>query len=165
MEKRGQELSRGMKVKLMLAAAMSHGAKLLILDEPTSGLDPVARDDLLAILEKYISDGQKSILFSTHITSDLEKIADYVTLIENGSIFYTGTKDNLLASYYVVRGKADCLTDPIKDKIIGLKKTASGFEGLLPAAELANMPPEITAEPPFIDEILVAVSKEERNHA
>ena len=97
--KRVKELSRGMKMKLMLAVAMSHGAKLLILDEPTSGLDPVARDELLEILEKYISDGQKSILFSTHITSDLEKIADYITLIENGNIFYTGTKDDLLTLY------------------------------------------------------------------
>src|SRR5665647_2441724 len=79
--KKVKDLSRGMKMKLMLAVAMSHDAKLLILDEPTSGLDPVARDELLEILSAYISDGQKSILFSTHITSDLEKIADYITCL------------------------------------------------------------------------------------
>ena len=93
-----------MKMKLMLAVAMSHEAKLLILDEPTSGLDPVARDELLDILGEYIADGEKSILFSTHITSDLERIADYITLIDNGKIFYTGTKDDLLESFRIVKG-------------------------------------------------------------
>lgn len=83
-----RDLSRGMKMKLMLAVAMSHDAKVLILDEPTNGLDPVARDELLDILSTYISDGQRSILFSTHITSDLEKIADYITLIKQGRIFF-----------------------------------------------------------------------------
>ncbi|MDX9871069.1 MAG: ABC transporter ATP-binding protein [Clostridia bacterium] len=98
-DKKVKDLSRGMKMKLMLVVALSHEAQLLILDEPTSGLDPVARDELLEILQAYISDGRKSILFSTHITSDLEKIADYITLIDNGSIIYTGTKDNLLKRF------------------------------------------------------------------
>jgi ABC-2 type transport system ATP-binding protein len=98
-DKKVKDLSRGMKMKLMLAVALSHEAKLLILDEPTSGLDPVARDELLEILKAYIADGQKSILFSTHITSDLEKIADYITLIDNGNLIYTGTKDDLLKRF------------------------------------------------------------------
>lgn len=98
-DKKVKDLSRGMKMKLMLAVALSHEAKLLILDEPTSGLDPVARDELLEILKAYIADGQKSILFSTHITSDLEKIADYITLIDNGNMIYTGTKDDLLKGF------------------------------------------------------------------
>ncbi len=98
-DKKIKDLSRGMKMKLMLAVALSHEAKLLILDEPTSGLDPVARDELLEILKAYIADGQKSILFSTHITSDLEKIADYITLIDNGNLIYTGTKDDLLKRF------------------------------------------------------------------
>jgi len=165
MEKRGQELSRGMKVKLMLAVAMSYNAKLLILDEPTSGLDPVARDELLDILEEYIDGGQKSILFSTHITSDLEKIADYITLIDHGSIFYTGTQENLLAGYYAVRGERRSLTDSLKGQIIGLKSTAVGFEGLLPASGLENLSSEIAVESPSIDEILVAISKGGGNHA
>ena len=104
-EKRVKELSRGMKMKLMLAVAMSHNAKLLIMDEPTSGLDPVARDELLNILREYIADGEKSVFFSTHITSDLERIADYITLIDHGKIFYTGTKDGLLETFLYRQGR------------------------------------------------------------
>ncbi len=159
MNKRVKELSRGMKMKLMLAVALSHEAKLLILDEPTSGLDPVARDELLNILGKYIADGQKSILFSTHITSDLEKIADYITLIDHGSIFYSGTKDDLLESFCIIRGSPHDLTDVLKEKTIGLTTNIAGFAGLIPAAELKHLAPEIVTDTPTIDEILVSISK------
>lgn len=159
MDKRVKELSRGMKMKLMLAVAMSHEAKLLILDEPTSGLDPVARDELLEILGKYISDGQKSILFSTHITSDLEKIADYITVIEHGNIFYSGTKDDLMESYCIVRGGPHDLTYSLREKTIGLTTNIAGFAGLLPTSELKHLAPEIVTETPTIDEILVSISK------
>jgi ABC-2 type transport system ATP-binding protein len=98
-DKRVRELSRGMKMKLMLAVAMSHEAKLLILDEPTSGIDPVARDELLDILRAYVADGQKSIFFSTHITTDLQKIADYISIIHNGSLVYTGTEKGLSGAF------------------------------------------------------------------
>ena len=164
MDKRVKELSRGMKMKLMLVVAMSHEAKLLILDEPTSGLDPVARDELLEILKAYIEDGQKSILFSTHITSDLEKIADYITLIDHGTIFYTGTKNDLLESFCIVRGGLHDLTDSLKNKIIGLTTNIAGFAGLLPTSELKHLAPEIVTETPSIDEILVSISKGDRNH-
>ena len=82
----------GMQMKLMLACAFSYDAKLLILDEPTSGLDPVSRDELLKILSEYIEDGEHSVLFSTHITGDLERAADYITYISYGELFYTGSK-------------------------------------------------------------------------
>ncbi|SPF41731.1 ABC-type multidrug transport system, ATPase component [Candidatus Desulfosporosinus infrequens] len=164
MEKKVKELSRGMKMKLMLAVAMSHEAKLLIFDEPTSGLDPVARDELLGILSKYIADGQKSILFSTHITSDLEKIADYITLIDHGNIFYSGTKDDLLESFCIVRGGPHDLTDELKKNIIGLTTNIAGFAGLLPTSKIKNLAPEIVTETPSIDEILISISKGEGNH-
>lgn len=164
MDKRVKELSRGMKMKLMLAVAMSHQAKLLILDEPTSGLDPVARNELLEILGKYISDGQKSILFSTHITSDLEKIADYITVIEHGNIFYSGTKDDLMESFCIVRGGPHDLTDSLRGKIIGLITNIAGFAGLLPTSEMKHLAPEIVTETPSIEEILVSISKGGRNH-
>jgi ABC-type multidrug transport system, ATPase component len=163
--KKVKELSRGMKMKLMLAVAMSHEAKLLLLDEPTSGLDPVARNELLEILGKYIADGQKSILFSTHITSDLEKIADYITVIEYRNIFYSGTKDDLLESYGIVRGGPHDLPDELKKKIIGLTTNIAGFAGLLPTSEMKHLAPEIVTETPSIDEILVAISKGGENHA
>ncbi|KLU63373.1 ABC transporter ATP-binding protein YtrB [Peptococcaceae bacterium CEB3] len=162
--KKVKELSRGMKMKLMLAVAMSHEAKLLILDEPTSGLDPVARDELLEILGKYIADGQKSILFSTHITTDLERIADYITLIDDGNIFYSGTKDDLLESFRIVRGGPHDLTDSLKKKVIGLTTNIAGFAGLLPASEMKHLPPEIVMETPSIDEILVSISKGGSDH-
>jgi ABC-2 type transport system ATP-binding protein len=101
--KKVKALSRGMKMKLMIAVALSHGAELLILDEPTSGLDAVARDELLDILKKFIADENHSVLFSTHITADLEKIADYITFIKDGKIVYSGTKDTLLEKPPIVK--------------------------------------------------------------
>lgn len=163
-DKKVKDLSRGMKMKLMLAVAMSHDAKLLILDEPTSGLDPVARDELLEILSAYISDGQKSVLFSTHITSDLEKIADYITLINRGNLFYTGTKDDLLESFYIIKGGLADLTNEIKEKIIGITTHNTGFSGLLPASEAKHLSKNIVVETPTIDEILVFIGREDRKH-
>jgi ABC-2 type transport system ATP-binding protein len=115
--KRVKELSRGMKMKLMLAVAMSHQAKLLILDEPTSGIDPVARDELLEILKSYVSDGEKRIFFSTHITTDLEKIADYISIIDNGSLVYTGTKKGLTKEFPKIKTIDDILVAISKKKI------------------------------------------------
>ncbi|GFZ30369.1 ABC transporter ATP-binding protein [Clostridium zeae] len=158
-KKQVKDLSRGMKMKLMLAVAMSHDAKLLILDEPTSGLDPVARDEFLEILREYISDGEKSVFFSTHITSDLEQIADYITLIDNGRVFYTGTKDSLLEHFSMVKGSKTDLTTDMKKKIIGLSVTSTGFTGMIPVPELKGLPRSIVTEPPTIDEILIYISK------
>ena len=97
--KRVQELSSGMRVKYLIALALSHNARLLILDEPTSGLDPVSRDELTELFRAIVADGSRSILFSTHITSDLEKCADHITFIKDGEIFFTGTKGQFLADY------------------------------------------------------------------
>ena len=89
--KRVDQLSSGMKVKYLLALALSHNAKLLILDEPTSGLDPVSRDELVELFRAIVADGQRSILFSTHITSDLEKCATHIAFIKDGEMQYTGS--------------------------------------------------------------------------
>jgi len=164
LDKKIGDLSRGMKMKLMLAVAMSHGAKLLVLDEPTSGLDPVAREELLDILQDYISDGEKSVFFSTHITSDLERIADYITVIENGTIFYTGTKDGLLEHFSIVTGSTDDLTDSVKDVIIGVEKTRTGFTGMVQSAQVKALPASVTAQPPTIDEILIHIAKHGGSH-
>jgi ABC-2 type transport system ATP-binding protein len=162
--KRVKELSRGMKMKLMLAVAMSHGAKLLILDEPTSGLDPVARDELLDILQEYIADGEKAVFFSTHITSDLERIADFITLIDHGKIFYTGTKDGLLEHFLIIKGDKTDLTDKLKNIIIGLSITSTGFNGMIRSDDAKGLPSGIVTEYPAIDEILVHISKGEVRH-
>ncbi|SHN74613.1 ABC transporter ATP-binding protein [Desulfitobacterium chlororespirans] len=157
--KKVKDLSRGMKLKLMLAVAMSHNAKLLILDEPTSGLDPVARNELLDILREYISDGEKSVFFSTHITADLEKIADYITLIDNGKMFFTGAKDDLEAYFLIVRGGADDLTDSLKSQLIGLLSNTTGFSGLLLSSKSELLSERLVTEVPTIDEILVRIGK------
>ena len=163
-DRKVKDLSRGMKMKLMLAVALSHEAKLLILDEPTSGLDPVARDELLDILSEYIADGEKTVLFSTHITSDLERIADYITLIDNGKIFYTGTKDNLIDNYRIIKGGPEDLNDILRKKIIGLSANKTGFSGLIHRADTKRLPDKIVTEAATIDEILVYVSREEERN-
>ena len=98
-KKRVRELSQGMKVKFSLALALSHNAKLLLLDEPTSGLDPVSREELIELLQHIVEDGEHSILFSTHITSDLEKCASHITMIKDGQILCSDTRDGFLARY------------------------------------------------------------------
>lgn len=97
--KRVRELSDGMRVKYLIALALSHQAKLLLLDEPTSGLDPVSRDELTELFRAIVADGSRSILFSTHITSDLEKCADHMTFIKDGEIFFTGAKADFMTAY------------------------------------------------------------------
>lgn len=97
--KRVDELSSGMRVKYLIALALSHDAKLLILDEPTSGLDPVSRDELVTLFRAIVADGQRSILFSTHITSDLEKCADHIVFIKDGAIVYGGAVEEFRAAY------------------------------------------------------------------
>ena len=130
------KLSRGMQMKLMLAVALSHDARLLILDEPTSGLDILARDELMDILLDYIGDGRHSVLFSTHITADLERVADFVTYINRGSVFYTGPKDELMEAFQVVRGGPDDLSRAQMPYLMGLQRSATGFEALVPTEHL-----------------------------
>lgn len=98
-DKRVDQLSSGMKVKYLLALALSHDARLLILDEPTSGLDPVSRDELTELFRAIVADGTRSILFSTHITSDLEKCASHITFIKDGAILYSGTREQFMTAF------------------------------------------------------------------
>ena len=158
-KKKVKDMSRGMKLKLMLAVAMSHKARLLILDEPTSGLDPVAREELLGILEDYVSDGEKSVFFSTHITSDLERIAGFITIIDHGHIFYTGTKDDLMTHFLLVKGRREDLNEGLEARLLGLSRTSEGFTALIRAAGAEGLPEGIEASHPSIDEILVSISK------
>ena len=164
LNKKVKELSRGMKMKLMLAVAMSYNAKLLILDEPTSGIDPVARNELLEILSAYVSDGQKSIFFSTHITTDLEKIADYIALIDNGDIFYSGTIDDILKKFYLIKGDLNELTKELRERVIGLSTYRTEFQGLIPVDEVkGRLPENIILTTPAIDELLVHISNRNKH--
>jgi ABC-2 type transport system ATP-binding protein len=158
LDKKVGELSRGMQIKLMLACAFSHNAKLLILDEPTSGLDPVTRDEFLEILQDYIKDGERSVLFSTHITTDLERVADYITLINQGKLFYTGSMEGLLSNYRLIKGKPSDLTPSLEKSILGVRKTDMGFEGLIDAKEAARYK-DCIIDVPSIDDIVIRASK------
>ena len=129
--KKFKQLSAGMKVKYSIAIALSHNAKLLILDEPTSGLDPAARDDLILIFQEFVEDGKHSILFSTHITSDLEKCADFITYIKSGEILASTDVETFEKSYLLVAGKKDDLTPELENKVIGIHKHNLGFEGMI----------------------------------
>lgn len=157
--KKIKECSKGMKLKLSLAVALSHQARLLILDEPTSGLDPVARDELLDILLEYIENENNSVLFSTHITSDLDKIADYLTIINNGKVFYTGMKDELFEKYCIVKGGVEDLTSEVEKRLIGLQKGKMGFSALLNIQDIKHVPDSIVVEKTTVDEILIHIDR------
>ena len=158
-KKKVKELSRGMKVKLMVAVALSHDAKLLILDEPTSGLDPVARDELCDMLSNFVTDENRSILFSTHITSDLEKIADYITFILDGQIIYTGSKEDLLEKYVLVKGGLREINAEQKRLIIGLREHNTGFEGMTETSNMNKLPRTLLFESITLDEIIIYMNK------
>lgn len=159
-DKKVKDLSRGMRMKLMIAVAFSHEAKLLILDEPTSGLDPVARDEFLDILRDYIEDEEKSVIFSSHITSDIEKIADYITYINNGKIIFTGEKDEFLEKYCIIKGGKEDITESQKKEIIGLRMHSTGFEGLIELKKAVGFSSKVIIEKASIDEIMIYMNKE-----
>ncbi len=126
-----KEFSSGMKMKLKIATALSHHPKLLILDEPTSGLDPVARNEILDIFQQFIQDEENSILVSSHITSDLEHIADYITFINDGEIVLSKTRDDLLENYGIVKCSKEDFTKIDKKDFIKYKKSRYEYDILI----------------------------------
>ncbi|NLY45810.1 MAG: ABC transporter ATP-binding protein [Tissierella sp.] len=130
-DKRVKDYSKGMKMKLSISVALSHDPELLILDEPTGGLDPIVRSEILDIFLEFIQDEEKAILFSTHITSDLDKIADYITFIHNGSIIFSESKEEIVDNYGIIKcGTNDFNTIDKKD-IVGYRKNQFGYEVLV----------------------------------
>lgn len=158
-----ETFSKGMKMKLMIAVALSHKAELLILDEPTSGIDPVVRDELLDILAEYIEDGKRSVLFSTHITTDVERIADYITILHNGKLWFTGTKDELSEKFMIIKGDEKEIPVEIKEKMIGYHSYRNGFEALIETKYLDGFSNILDTEKASIDEILIFIAKEDKN--
>lgn len=127
-DKKIKEFSRGMKMKLSIAVALSHGAKLLILDEATSGLDPVIRDEILDIFLDYIQDEECSVLMASHITSDLEKVADYITFVDDGKIVFSENKDELIYNCGIVKCSEKDIDKIRKSDIVGIRKNTFGCE-------------------------------------
>jgi ABC-2 type transport system ATP-binding protein len=129
-KKKIRDLSKGMKIKFSLAAALSHNADLLVMDEPTSGLDPVFRRELLDLLAGIIQDETKSIIFSTHITTDLERISDYIAFVNRGRLIFNETKDDVLERYTIVKGDLELLDADTRRQFVGIRETSIGFEAL-----------------------------------
>ena len=130
-EKISKEYSSGMKMKLKIAVALAHHPRLLILDEPTSGLDPVARNEILDIFQEFIQDEEHGIFVSSHITSDLEHIADYITFINNGEIIFTKTRDELLENYGIVKCSEEQFKKIDKKEYIKYKKNRYEYDVLI----------------------------------
>lgn len=157
-KKKIKNLSKGMKMKFSLALALSHNAELIIMDEPTAGLDPVFRREILDILYDLIQDENKSVFFSTHITTDLEKIADYITFINKGKMFFSENKDEVMEKYALVKGGIDFLNEETKKYFLGINKNSFGFEGLTTSANIIKeitKKGELIIEKPSLEDIMV----------
>lgn len=152
---RVRALSRGMTMKLQIAVALSHDARLLLLDEPTSGLDPVARDELVGILGDYLVPEGRSVLFSTHITADLERIADHLTLLGGGRVLRTGTKEDLMDAYVLVRGGPGDLPADGLVPLLGARRTDVVVEALVAADDVPLLGPGVVVERPTLDQLVV----------
>lgn len=162
-----KNLSKGMKMKFSLAIALSHHAELLIMDEPTSGLDPIIRSEFLEILQSFIQDENKSVFFSTHITSDLDKIADYITLIDDGEIILSKTKDELMEEYCLIKGTSDMVESLPMNSIIGIRKNAFGFEALSSNKKLftKTFGDSVIIEKPTLEDIMIFSTKRRGQYA
>ena len=154
-EKKFSEFSKGMKMKLAIAAAMSHHARLLILDEPTSGLDPVVRDEVVGILSEFTREPDHSVLLSSHIVSDLEKLCDYIAFLHKGQLLLNEEKDALYEEYGLLRCDLETLRTLDPNAIIGKKETPYGAEVILRREAAGNL----TLSPIGIEELFVFMVK------
>lgn len=155
-----KQFSRGMKMKLSIAVALSHNPKLLILDEPTSGLDPILRNEILDIFLDFIQEEDRSIIFSSHITSDLEKIADYITFIDNGEIILTGGKDELLGECGIVKCGNGDFERISRDDIMGYRQNRFGYEVLVKNRnKVKRYYPEVVVDNASIEEMLLLMKR------
>ncbi len=152
-----KDYSKGMKMKLSIAVAVSHDARLLILDEVTSGLDPVVRNEVLEMLLEFIQDEEHSILISSHILSDLEKICDYITFIQNGKIVFTENKDVLLEAYCIAKGSMEQIRQLDPAYVYGISENAFGAQALVKADGMLD---GMVLEPVTIEALMLLWKKE-----
>ena len=163
-DKKLEELSSGMKVKYSVAVALSHHAELLILDEPTSGLDPVSRDEVLDIFREIVKSGERAILFSTHITSDLDKCASNITYIHDGEILYSGTKKDFVNSYLFVSDKSK--NKDLEKEYIASKELDDRIEGLIDANKKdVFVKNGIEPKEPDLEQIMVYLERSKNNES
>lgn len=157
-DKKIKDYSKGMRMKVNIAAAMSHEAELLLMDEPTSGLDPVVRDEVLDLFYDFMQDDGHSILLSSHITSDLDKIADYITFIHQGQIVLSEPRDELLDTYGVLRCTAEQLSALDPAAVRGKRMGAFGCEALV---RRTGVPANWPVEPVNIEQVMLFLTRGE----
>lgn len=154
--------SRGMKMKLALSAALAHRPELLILDEATSGLDPAVRDEILDLLQEFIADGQRSVLLSSHITDDLEKVCDYISFLDQGRLIFSEDRERLRERFGVVRAGTDALSALPRVHLMGIKKSSLGMEALVDnRMDLMDAHPDWVIDPASLAEIMVLYGREQ----
>lgn len=162
-DQRTKALSRGMKMKLAIAAALSHRAQFLILDEATSGLDPMIRDDILDLLLEFVQEENHSVLLSSHITSDLEKIADYIVFLHQGRVIFDLPKDELIYRYGILRCGAAQFERLERNDLIAWRRRDYQFEALVAdRAACGKKYPNAVVDAAAIDEIMLLYAKGER---
>ncbi|WP_254490237.1 ABC transporter ATP-binding protein [Bacillus thuringiensis] len=150
-------LSKGMRMKFAVALALSHHADLLIMDEPTSGLDPLVRSELIDILLDFMKEPGKSVFFSTHITSDLDKIADMIILIDDGQILIDEEKDALVETHALVKGDNQLINNQTEKLFLNLSRTKYGFEGITHKIDdVCRLMPGVLMERPTIEDIMLS---------
>jgi len=166
LRKRVYALSRGTKTKFALALALAHHAELLLLDEPSTGLDPVFRRELLERLSAYIGDGTASVLFSTHMTSDLERVADYITLLDDGGVVFSETRDAVLERWALVKGGIDLLEGEAARLLTGVDVSGVGFSALTDdarAVRRACAGAQLVVERPSLEDIMFHLTRRAAN--
>lgn len=158
-----RDMSKGNKIKMNLAVALSHYPRLLVLDEITSALDPLIREEILSLFLEFIEDESRGILFSSHIITDLEKIADYITFINNGRVVFSKDKDELLYNYTLVHCKASAFKEIDKNLMIAYRAQESHVDFLIEKDAAGKMPQSVSlAEKPTIEEIMLILAKGEK---
>ena len=165
LDRKISKLSKGMRMKYSIAIALSHNAELFIMDEPTSGLDPIVREELLEILSDIIQEENKTIFFSTHITSDLDKIADYLIIINDGKILLQGAKDEIIEGHRLVKGDKNLLTLENRKDFVAIKENSYGFEALTKEANKLSRTyrDKLVMEKPNIEEIMLYYIRSDKN--
>lgn len=161
-DKEIKTLSKGTKMKLCIAVAMSHNPKLLILDEATSGLDPIVRNDVLEVFLEFVRDTENSILISSHITTDLEKVADYITFIHNGKLLFCNSKSELLNKYGIIQCRQNEFDLIDKNDILACRKENSQWQILVANKKIAENKYNLNIENTTLEDILLLFVKGER---
>ncbi|HEL0122379.1 TPA: ABC transporter ATP-binding protein [Streptococcus equi subsp. zooepidemicus] len=162
-DKKIKEFSKGMKMKLSLVVALSHNPELLILDEPTTGLDPVVREQILDMFLDFVQDSSHSILFSSHIMDDLEKIADYIVFLKNGRVLLSEKKDNIIYEWGVLRCEEDKLKNIDEKYIIAYRASSYGYDVLINDKEaIREIVDEVIVDDATLNETMLICSDNSR---